>query len=157
MEIIGKTTIHPVVFYSGKLSGYITWIILALVLSGMPLPVSKIMYYNPYISLIILFAGLILTTISLIHLGKSTRLGLPSEATKLKTSGIYKVSRNPMYVGFNLITLSAMVYTLNWLVLCMGIYSMLVYHFIIKGEEKFMKQRFGKEYEMYQSKVRRYL
>jgi hypothetical protein len=30
MEIAGRTTIHPLVFYSGKLSGYLTWVLLGL-------------------------------------------------------------------------------------------------------------------------------
>ena len=30
MEIVGRTTIHPLVFYSGKLSGYLTWVLLGL-------------------------------------------------------------------------------------------------------------------------------
>ena len=30
MDIIGKTTIHPIFFYSGKISGYLTWIVMIL-------------------------------------------------------------------------------------------------------------------------------
>ena len=30
MEIVGRTTIHPLVFHSGKLSGYLTWVLLGL-------------------------------------------------------------------------------------------------------------------------------
>ncbi len=26
MELIGKATIHPLIFYTGKISGYLTWI-----------------------------------------------------------------------------------------------------------------------------------
>jgi len=101
--------------------------------------------------------GLIFTIISLINLGKSTRLGLPSNDTKLKTNGLYKYSRNPMYVGFDLITISAMIYILHWLIIILGVYSMITYHLIIKGEEKFMIKRFGEEYKNYQLRVRRYL
>lgn len=157
MEIIGKTTINPLIFYSGKISGYITWIILFLLLIDITIVEVKVLYYNNYVSLIILLIGLIFTAISLMNLGKSTRLGLPSDDTKLKTDGIYRLSRNPMYVGFNLITISAIVFTLNWIILILGLYCILVYHLIIKGEENFLKHRFGKEYEMYQTRVRRYL
>jgi protein-S-isoprenylcysteine O-methyltransferase Ste14 len=101
--------------------------------------------------------GLLFTVISLVNLGKSTRLGLPSDDTKLKTNGIYKISRNPMYVGFDLITIASIVFTLHWLVIILGIYSLITYHLIIKGEEVFMIKRFSNEYEKYQLKVRRYL
>jgi protein-S-isoprenylcysteine O-methyltransferase Ste14 len=89
-------------------------------------------------------------------LGKSTRLGLPSDDTQLKTNGLYKYSRNPMYVGFNLITIASIIYTLHWIIIILGVYSLIIYHLIIKGEEKFMMKRFGEEYKNYQLKVSRY-
>ena len=157
MELIGKTTINPIIFYTGKISGYITWIIMVLMLFEINLIERKLFFYNNYVSIILLFVGLLLTVISLINLGKSIRLGLPTDDTKLKTNGIYKISRNPMYVGFDLITIASIVFTLNWLVIILGIYSLITYHLIIKGEEAFMLKRFSNEYEEYQLKVRRYL
>jgi protein-S-isoprenylcysteine O-methyltransferase Ste14 len=157
MEIIGRITINPIVFYTGKLSGYITWIILSLMLFDINLIERRLVFYNNYASVILLFVGLLFTVISLVNLGKSTRLGLPSDDTKLKTNGIYKISRNPMYVGFDLITIASIVFTLHWLVIILGIYSLITYHLIIKGEEAFMLKRFSNEYEKYQLKVRRYL
>jgi protein-S-isoprenylcysteine O-methyltransferase Ste14 len=62
-----------------------------------------------------------------------------------------------MYVGFNLWTISAMVYTLNIWIILMGLYSILIYHLIILGEERFMEGRFGYDYMSYKTKVRRYL
>lgn len=157
MELIGKTTINPIIFYTGKISGYITWIILLLMLFGLDLFDSNQILFNQNISIFILLIGLIFTIISLINLGKSTRLGLPSNDTKLKTNGLYNYSRNPMYVGFDLITISAMIYSLHWLIIILGVYSMITYHLIIKGEENFMIKRFGEEYKKYQLKVGRYL
>ena len=84
-------------------------------------------------------------------------MGLPSESTVLKTNGIYKFSRNPMYVGFGLFTLASMIYTLNVLIIIAGIFSLIVYHLIIKSEEKFLLIRFGNDYENYGKNVRRYL
>jgi len=157
MELIGKTTINPIIFYTGKMSGYITWIIFFLMLFGVELIDKKTFYLNSYISAILVFLGLLFTAISLINLGKSTRLGLPSDDTALKTNGLYKISRNPMYVGFNLITLASMVYLLHWIIIILGVYSMITYHIIIKGEENFMIKRFGDDYKNYQLKVRRYI
>jgi protein-S-isoprenylcysteine O-methyltransferase Ste14 len=98
--------------------------------------------------------GLLFVLVSIFYLGKSTRLGLPSEQTRLKTNGIYKLSRNPMYVGFGLFTIASMMYTL---VIIAGIYSLTVYHLIIKSEEQFLTRRFVTEYNNYTNKVRRYL
>jgi protein-S-isoprenylcysteine O-methyltransferase Ste14 len=157
MDLIGKTTINPVSFYSGKILGYTTWIIQLLLIMGVDL-IDRISYgYNDYLSYVILFVGLAFIVLSLINLGSSTRLGLPTEDTVFKTNGLYKVSRNPMYVGFNLLTISSMVYTLNIGIVLLGIYSMLIYHRIILGEEKFLNRRFGDEYSAYKTKTRRYL
>ena len=90
-------------------------------------------------------------------LGKSTRFGLPTEKTVLKTRGLYKISRNPIYFGFNLITLSSIIYFINPIILVPGIYSIVVYHLIIIGEEKFLEKAFGVAYLKYKKKVRRYI
>ncbi len=157
MKIIGKMTINPVFFFTGKIAGYTTWIILFFKLINVDIIEVDTFLINKYISIGLLFTGLTLSAISLVNLGKSTRLGLPTEETQFKTNGLYKISRNPMYVGFNLITISAIIFIHSWLVLALGIYSLIIYHIIILGEEKFMATRFGEEYKTYKKKVRRYL
>ncbi len=157
MKIIGKTTINPIQFYSGKISGYITWLVL---LGYLFYVVPHPGIHNAYLqllSILILVIGLIIVTLSLIDLGKSTRLGLPTENTTLKTKGIYSFSRNPMYFGFNLLTIASMLYWINIVVIILGIYSIITYHLIILGEEKFLEERFGDEYFSYKKKVRRYI
>lgn len=156
MNIIGNTTIHPFLFYTGKISGYLTWIILLLHFFYLKIFVVNDFYCNRAISIVLLIAGLAITTVSLINLGNSTRLGLPSETTHFKIKGLYKFSRNPMYVGFNLITLSSIIYFLNLWTTVLGTYSIFVYHLIILGEERFLKSRFGTKYINYKEKVRRY-
>jgi len=157
MELIGKTTINPFLFYSGKISGYITWIVLILFLLDINLTNRISNRYNDYLSYTLLIIGLFFIVFSMVTLGRSTRLGLPSEDTILKTNGLYKISRNPIYVGFNLLTISSMMYSLNIVIILAGIYSIIVYHLIIIGEEKFLAHRFGHDYMNYKKRVRRYL
>jgi len=144
-------------FYTGKISGYLTWIFLILSFINIETIVVNDFYYNRAFSVVLIIAGLTFTVISLINLGNSTRLGLPSETTHFKTKGLYKFSRNPMYVGFNLITLSSIIHFLSPWTIILGIYSIFVYHLIILGEEKFLEKRFGTNYINYKEKVRRYL
>jgi protein-S-isoprenylcysteine O-methyltransferase Ste14 len=157
MNIIGKTTINPLLFYTGKISGYLTWIFLVLSFINIETIVVNDFYFNRAFSVVLIIAGLTFTFISLINLGNSTRLGLPSETTHFKTKGLYKFSRNPMYVGFNLITLSSIIHFLSPWTIILGIYSIFVYHLIILGEERFLENRFGTNYISYKEKVRRYL
>lgn len=61
-----------------------------------------------------------------------------------------------MYLGFNLLTISAMVNIPNIIIIAMGIYCIVVYHLIILKEELFLTKRFGSDYIEYKQKVRRY-
>ncbi|WP_072998376.1 methyltransferase family protein [Mariniphaga anaerophila] len=159
MNLIGKTTINPLLFYSGKISGYVTWIAFIAPLTGISVPGLNSAQSNlqTYVSLALAIPAFILITVSLMNLGKSTRLGLPKNKTELKTHGVYKLSRNPMYLGFNLLTISSMVFTLNLSIIVLGVYSIWVYHLIIIGEEKFLQNRFGNSFINYKKRSRRYL
>jgi protein-S-isoprenylcysteine O-methyltransferase Ste14 len=157
MDIIGKSTINPVLFYSGKISGYLTWTVLILLLGKINIMNRLSICFNDFISIPFLIIGFIFSILSLMNLGSATRLGLPSEDTVLKIKGLYKISRNPMYLGFNLLTIAAMIYTLNITIIILGVYSILIYHLIIMGEERFLEKRFGSAYINYKKKVRRYL
>jgi protein-S-isoprenylcysteine O-methyltransferase Ste14 len=157
MNIIGKTTINPIIFYTGKICGYLLWIVLlGYLLQIFPL-IGIQLLATQIISILILSLAIIIIILSFVYLGKSVRLGLPSEETKLKTDGIYRISRNPMYLGFNLLTIASMLYCINIITFLMGIYCLTTYHLIIIGEEYFLKERFGEEYMKYLKKVRRYI
>ncbi len=95
--------------------------------------------------------------VSLFNLGNSISFGVPEEKTTLKLKGLYQYSRNPMYVGFYLFTLASMLLTSNLYIFALGIYSLVVYHLIVLAEEAFLKNRFGKDYEEYCLRVRRYI
>ena len=156
-KIIGKPPFSPVLFYSGKIAGYTTWIALALYMLG----VRVNHYENPHfinaLGYFIAGFGLTISVASLFSLGNSISLGIPDEKTELKTQGLYKLTRNPMYVGFNLLTISAALLTANYWVSLLALFSLIIYHFIILGEEAFLRERFGDKYEAYCKNTRRYL
>lgn len=156
MDLIGKTTINPFLFYTGKIAGYITWIIYFLSIVGVNIFDNVSSVYQSYASSVAGIGGLLLIVTSSIRLGKSTRLGLPREETVLKTTGIYKFSRNPMYLGFNLWTIASIIFTFNIYIILLGLYSILIYHLIIRGEENFLENRFGSSFMDYKKKTRRY-
>jgi len=157
VEIKGRPTIHPWLFYPGKTAGYLTWVFLLLAWAKLP-PFTHFQSLIPgWITLLPAGFGLLFIILSLFYLGKSVRIGLPSENTTLRMAGIYRISRNPMYVGLHLLTLSAMVYTLHPVVILAGIFSFWIYHRIIFGEEAFLSERFGEAYLKYKKEVRRYL
>jgi protein-S-isoprenylcysteine O-methyltransferase Ste14 len=156
MEIKGRPTIHPWLFYTGKIAGYLTWLIFYL--SAFHFYQLRLFHsrLTDLLTVLILAVSIVFITLSLVFLGKSVRLGLPTVKTEFKTGGIYRISRNPMYIGLHLLTLASMVYTCHPVVIIMGIYSFAVYHYIILGEERFLTERFGDAYGYYRQKVRRY-
>jgi protein-S-isoprenylcysteine O-methyltransferase Ste14 len=157
MEVLGKSTINPFLFYSGKIAGYFTWIVLLLSFLNKNILTKTIPWNLNVIAYIFLIAGLFFSILSLFTLGKSTRFGIPTNKTILKTGGLYKISRNPIYFGFDLMTISSILFLLNPIILAAGVFSMLVYHLIIIGEEQFLEKAFGADYLEYKKKVRRYL
>jgi protein-S-isoprenylcysteine O-methyltransferase Ste14 len=82
----------------------------------------------------------------------------PETASSLVRSGIYHVSRNPMYVGLALFLTAWAVYLSSaWPYL--GVLGFVLYmnQFQIAPEERALTKNFGGEYVKYQSKVRRWL
>jgi protein-S-isoprenylcysteine O-methyltransferase Ste14 len=62
-----------------------------------------------------------------------------------------------MYVGFDALTLAAVLGTGNPVVLVLGVYSIVVYHFIIAGEERYFSSVLGTAYAQYRASVRTYV
>jgi protein-S-isoprenylcysteine O-methyltransferase Ste14 len=152
----GKPTISPWFYVSGKTAGYLTWLFFTLSILDTGLFNHSANRLSRILTLIFLVLGVLLIILSSVFLGNSVRIGLPLEETILKTGGIYRFSRNPMYLGIHSVTLASMAYTFSIWVILPGLYSFFVYHLIVLGEEKFLEERFGEKYLDYRQKVRRY-
>ncbi len=82
----------------------------------------------------------------------------PEKASTLVTSGIYKVTRNPMYVGLVcfLIAWAAWLGSLYSLVFIV-VFVLYMNRFQITPEERALTKLFGQGYQDYCQKVRRWL
>jgi protein-S-isoprenylcysteine O-methyltransferase Ste14 len=87
----------------------------------------------------------------------SFRLGTPKEDTSLKMDGLFRLSRNPMYVGVYATIVAASLYTLNPVVILLGAVVVAVHHAIVLAEEKRMHKVFSQEYFAYCNRVPRYV
>jgi protein-S-isoprenylcysteine O-methyltransferase Ste14 len=75
----------------------------------------------------------------------------------LISTGPYAISRNPMYIGWNLFYLGAVLVTRSaWVVASLPIVIRLV-HWEVLREEQILEQAFGEKYFRHQNLVRRYL
>ena len=82
----------------------------------------------------------------------------PEAATSLVTSGVYRFTRNPMYLGLCLVLLAWAVFLSSaWAVLGPVAFVLYINQFQIAPEEKVLSKLFGQAFAEYQSKVRRWL
>lgn len=82
----------------------------------------------------------------------------PELTTALVTSGLYRFSRNPIYVGFVLILLGWGFYLRNPAsLLCVFGFILYMNRFQIEPEEKSLERKFGDEFERYKRNVNRWL
>ena len=77
---------------------------------------------------------------------------------RLVTSGIYRFSRNPVYLGFVLILVGLPLDLGSyWGFLLAPVMIFLFRRLVIEPEEAALTQKFGDEYRRYQSRVRRWI
>jgi protein-S-isoprenylcysteine O-methyltransferase Ste14 len=82
----------------------------------------------------------------------------PEQATRLVTGGIYRYSRNPMYLAL-LLALAAWGLWLGnaWSLLVLPAFVLAINRLQIEPEERALMALFGEEYLAYQRTVRRWL
>lgn len=82
----------------------------------------------------------------------------PSTASALVTGGVFRVTRNPMYLGLLAWLLAWAVYLSSWqALLCLPLLVLYLNRFQIRPEERALSARFGADYDAYQAAVRRWL
>src|SRR5262249_20133666 len=82
----------------------------------------------------------------------------PHTSSSLVTSGVYSISRNPMYLGGLIMLLGWAVYLLNVLAfVLLPVYGLYINRFQIAPEERVLTSLFGDKYVAYQARVRRWL
>tara|TARA_B100000963_G_scaffold11231_1_gene8724 strand:+ start:2216 stop:2668 length:453 start_codon:yes stop_codon:yes gene_type:complete len=117
--------------------------------------------FQNLISFIILSFGILILLNPVLKFKKSKTTINPikfKKVNKLVTSGIYKYSRNPMYLGLLMIVISSSIFYLNlYSILTPLFFYLWINRFQIKREEIFLKDKFGKEYLSYKNNTRRWI
>jgi protein-S-isoprenylcysteine O-methyltransferase Ste14 len=82
----------------------------------------------------------------------------PSSASSLVTSGIYRHTRNPMYLGMLFILVAWALYLANILTfLVLPAFILYMNRFQIEPEERALSARFGRQYLEYMAQVHRWI
>lgn len=131
-----------------------------IVKSGFISAVTNTPLFHHYIGLLMFFAGVFIMINCIIRFTNEGQGTLsPADPTKrLVVSGLYKFSRNPMYVGVMLILFGEVVFTLSVYLLFYSVSIFILFNlFVVLKEEPRLKKDFGKEYEEYYKTVGRWL
>ena len=82
----------------------------------------------------------------------------PEAATEMVTRGIYKRTRNPMYLGFAFMLLAWGVYLSNVASLAVIVgFVAYITRFQIVPEERVLESKFGQSFRNYRAKTRRWI
>lgn len=153
----GTAPINKTLFYASKYSILILWGAMVLQSWGINISSVEVPTLAKWISLFLWIFGFLLLFIGRFGLGSSFRIGTPKESTNLRVEGVYRFSRNPMYLGVYATVLASVLYTLNPVVLLLAVFVIAVHHKIVLAEEEHMRKVFGQEYVDYSRRVRRYI
>ena len=78
--------------------------------------------------------------------------------SQMVTSGVYRWTRNPMYLGMALAYIGfSMLANSGWCLVLLPVALALVYVLAIRREERYLARKFGESYERYRADVRRWL
>lgn len=138
---------------------FFTLLILSILFHFM-VPISKLLPYPYTLSgIILIICGFALTLSTNAALLKQRTSNKPNEIpTVFITSGPFRLSRNPIYLGMTIILfgIEVLLGSLSPLIFPV-IFVIIINSLIIPDEENILEKKFGEEYLEYKKRVRRWL
>ena len=94
----------------------------------------------------------------MISFGKSFRVGIDADTPNgLVTTGAFSISRNPLYVAFFMILIGVFLIFPTWIFFAYFVVGLWLIDRQVCLEENALRKMYGKEYDAYCNKVRRYI
>lgn len=95
---------------------------------------------------------------SIVSFGASFRVGIDADRPGgLVTTGVFSITRNPIYVAFGLALAGELLIAPHWILLAYAVAGAAVFHRQVLREEHSLEALYGSAYRAYCSRVRRYL
>ncbi|HEX3032872.1 MAG TPA: isoprenylcysteine carboxylmethyltransferase family protein [Bacillota bacterium] len=135
----------------------ITWVVQAFFQNQINKYIGLIIEVDYRLGLAIIALGLMTFIKAMVDMKSSWRVGIDKETkSSLITYGIYRYSRNPAFVGFDLMFMGLFLTYPNILTLIVAFTNVIGLHLLIMQEEKHLKSMFGNAYLEYMQKTPRY-
>ena len=108
---------------------------------------------------VIIIAALLLATNAFRNFGQAkTPVPTYRTPTTLVTSGVYAITRNPIYLSMMLLIMGLGVTLDNvWLLLLAAVFQQIIRWGVIAREEKYLEAKFGEEYRTFKEQTRRWI
>ena len=108
---------------------------------------------------LLIFCGAVLTGSAVLRFKDADTTVRPDRAAStLVIVGPYRITRNPMYLGFALAYLGIAIAGQSiWALVLLPVVLVIVQRGAIEPEEAFLKKRFGTDYVSYKNRVRRWI
>jgi protein-S-isoprenylcysteine O-methyltransferase Ste14 len=124
----------------------------------LPLPVSESVVMRG-VGIALIAVALLLALVALFHfLRAKTHVEPWQPTTTIIQSGVFRYSRNPIYLAFCIATLGCGLLLNSWWVLMATVpLAGLLQLLVIRREEAYLEEKFGQSYLAYKRKVRRWI
>lgn len=121
--------------------------------------VSHLPFWARIAGVVIGITGVVVFVTAMLTMRDSWRAGVSeTDKTELVTNGIFSISRNPAFLGFDLVYLGILLMFFNLVLLVLSCFAALMLHLqIVNAEEDHMLITFGDDYLNYRKRVNRYL
>jgi protein-S-isoprenylcysteine O-methyltransferase Ste14 len=104
-----------------------------------------------------LYIGLVVFILSLVISLMSTISFANTPVDKPVTSGIYRISRNPIYLSGFLMFIGISIATVSWIIFLCGILWLVLFHIVLPSEEHFLLEKYGDSYHEYMDKTPKWI
>jgi len=152
----GKTGLVKFIEMTMKIATYLVPVaeIISIILNTTSLPLAV-----RITGMVIGAFGAAMFIAAVLTMRDSWRAGVSEiDSTELVTSGIYQISRNPAFLGFDLVYIGILLMFFNWALLGLSFFAIIMLHLqIVNVEEDFLITTFGGQYITYRQSVNRYL
>jgi protein-S-isoprenylcysteine O-methyltransferase Ste14 len=103
-----------------------------------------------YSGLVIYLFGIVFTIATLLNFASSPK-------DKVITKGLYRFSRNPMYIGLLLLQFGLGIACSSWLYLLLTVVLMILLNAVLSSEERYCLYRFRDDYRKYMNRTPRWI
>jgi len=107
---------------------------------------------------IFFYGGLVIIAVAFFGLGTAlTATPVPKDGSSLKTGGLYRLVRHPIYTGVLAVVIGMTLGSGSYITLAVGLTTIVFFNLKARWEELQLVDRFGPEYSDYMSRTPRFV